>query len=53
MYNIPDDDTMDSAIKIKLLKRDLKIYEHSFLTENGRKPEKKDIAANTDIGLSH
>ncbi|KAJ3231098.1 hypothetical protein HDU81_004039 [Chytriomyces hyalinus] len=34
---------------MKAIKRELKDWEHRFVTENDRKPDKKDIAANREI----
>ncbi|KAI8834342.1 Tub family-domain-containing protein [Chytriomyces cf. hyalinus JEL632] len=34
---------------MKAIKRELKEWEHRFVTENDRKPDKKDIAANREI----
>lgn len=28
------------------------MWEHAFLQDNGRKPEKKDIAQNAEIGIN-
>jgi hypothetical protein len=41
---------MSSQAELKAIKKELKEWEHSFIDSNGRKPEKKDIAADKDIG---
>lgn len=36
---------------MKELKRELKEFEHTFQQQEGRKPDKSDIASNRDIGM--
>jgi DNA replication and checkpoint protein len=40
----------DPRTILKSFKRELKAWEHQFQDENNRKPNKKDIANETDIG---
>ena len=48
---ISNDEIGDNAAHIKVMKRELKQWENQFFEENGRKPDKKDIAAIPAIGI--
>ncbi|KAJ1343560.1 hypothetical protein BSLG_001829 [Batrachochytrium salamandrivorans] len=40
-------------IQVKLLKKELKAWEHQFLNDNGRKPDKQDIAGHLDMAKKY
>lgn len=41
----------DYKSKLKLLKKTLKDYEYTFQSQNGRKPNKDDIASDPVMGM--
>jgi hypothetical protein len=41
---------MSKVSELKSLKREIKEWEHGFAEREGRKPDKKDILADKDMG---